>query len=191
MPVSSYSPNLSVPYICTSGTHPTTGLFAGLQIYETNTGNTLYYQSATTGFTAPWNTEWGYIDTKKVTANQGSITTAVDVTGLSSTQTYVANRHNRVHVEVLLQTTVADDVVGIILMVDGSQVEVSNIDCRVANQAFSAEINWEIDGLSAGSHTIKVQAQRVAGTGTITMVANATAPALLLIEDIGPNGAPA
>lgn len=44
--------------VCTSVTRPS-GPTQGMQIYELDTGRTLIWQSATTGWTPPWNISWG------------------------------------------------------------------------------------------------------------------------------------
>lgn len=45
--------------ICTSSTRPSSP-FPGMQIYETDTKNTLFYD-ATLGWTPPWNSAWGVV----------------------------------------------------------------------------------------------------------------------------------
>ena len=78
--------------VCTSSTHPASPL-AGDVIYETDTGNTLTYQSSTTGWTANWNTGWGSMGSGfQSGGDQSTTTTITDVTGAAVTFTAVANR---------------------------------------------------------------------------------------------------
>lgn len=57
--------------LATSTSRPTSGLYRGKTIFETDTGNVLVYYGATTGWQKPWNRPWGVIDAV-ITENQAA-----------------------------------------------------------------------------------------------------------------------
>jgi hypothetical protein len=145
----------------------------------------------------PWGTAWGLLQTSaggtsgysyaKSTSPQSGITTAVDITGATVTFTAVANRMYEIQAQYDATSTVGLDLVQIQLLID-----------RVASQTYAWSVNvagagndrygmlQSITRLTAGSHTIKMQASRVSGTGSITLQ-NATAtPGVFYVKDIGP-----
>jgi hypothetical protein len=127
----------------------------------------------------------GKIGFVQVTANQGSITTVVDLTSLTVTWTAVASRYYKITGWGLIQTTVADDVFAIsITDGGGTQSQQANVHLRVANQA-SFSMPQVVIQPGAGSKTVKLRALRVTGTGTGTLVASSNNPAFILVEDIG------
>lgn len=126
----------------------------------------------------------GSVGYAAVTATQGSITTFVDLTSLTVTVTMVAGRRLRIKAFAHVQSTVANDIIGLRILEDGSQIVQGNISSPVANWGVGA--NAEIVRTpAAGSHTWKLQCGRDTGTGTISMAATATIPAFILVEDIG------
>jgi len=122
----------------------------------------------------------------QVTANQATITTAVDLTGLTTTVTvpYAAHRI-RIKAEVQFQSSVADDVAQVLIMEGATQLNAGPMLCRPAATALKV-IAHAIIVPTAASHTYKLQGQRLSGTGSVTMTASATAPAFILVEDLGP-----
>lgn len=76
--------------ICTSTTRPAHPS-VGDEIYERDTGNTLIWQSATTGWTPPWNTSWGLVTSANQTADT-AFTTVNEIAGMRVTWTAVVNR---------------------------------------------------------------------------------------------------
>lgn len=180
-------------YLCTSTTHPTTGLFPGFRIFETDTGNELTYQSATTGFTPHWNTAWGEIAFAQVTATQGSITAIADLTGLTTgSLTLVGNRKVLITGSVLLSSSVASDQTAVAIADTSStalQSSTAGNSGAVAARAQGTSIALRLTP-AAGTNLWKLRAQRANGTGTVTMTATAAIPAFILVTDIGPNGAP-
>ena len=122
----------------------------------------------------------------QVTANQGSITTQVDLTNLTVTITvpYAAHRV-RISAQALFQSTAADDTVQLFIMQDGAAVNVGQAVMRPANINNTCAVSAIIVP-TAASHTYKLQAARGAGSGTITMAAAAANPAWILVEDLGP-----
>lgn len=122
----------------------------------------------------------------QITANQGSITTIADVTGLTVTWTAVTGRSYRIAVQCEASSTVAADVV-IVAITDPSNTIKTRATTVLPTATVSATLAASVieSGLS-GSTTRKVRAQRALGTGTITLTAAATFPAFILVLDIGP-----
>lgn len=119
-------------------------------------------------------------------ANQATITAAVDLTSLTTTVTVPYAGHRvRITAEVQLQSTVADDVAQVLIMEGATQLNVGPMLCRPAATALKV-IAHALVVPTAAAHTYKLQGQRVSGTGTVTMTASATAPAFILVEDLGP-----
>lgn len=123
----------------------------------------------------------GYV---QVTAGQSGITTPVDLTSLTLTLTAGTGRRLRVSAFCFFQSTVVDDLATLTILQDGSQVSAGQTLMRPAGQPTSVFVAVVISP-TAGSHVYKLQGGRAVGTGTLTMVALATVPAFLLIEDIG------
>lgn len=128
---------------------------------------------------------WGKVGYAEVTANQGSITTVTDITGLSVTWDFVSGRAYKVTAAVQAQSTVADDAVRMEITTTGGTVSTfAQQVARVSATSVTLLRSVVLTGLS-GSITRKVRLQRFSGSGTVTMVAAATVPAFLLVEDIG------
>jgi hypothetical protein len=130
----------------------------------------------------------GQLGYAQVTASQGSITTQTDLIGLSVNVVVPSGRILKISAQTLMNSTVADDVLGVEIMEGATRLAALRDNPSVANQ------NIEVSGSaivspSAGAHTYKLQALRFAGTGTVTMVAAADAPAYILVEDITPTPA--
>jgi hypothetical protein len=121
----------------------------------------------------------------QVTANQGSITTLVDLSGLTATVTVGANRYVKITGVVLAGSTVAADTIDLIIREGGTELQIAEFrnGSTGSSEALMAQI--VLDSPSAGSHTYKLSMRRAAGTGTITMTAVTAAPAFILVEDIG------
>lgn len=176
--------------LCTSTTHPLNP-YVGMRIFETDTGKELTFQSATTGFTPPWNTAWGEIvQPAKNLANQATISTIVDVTTCTLTFTAVANRSIEVIGRVLVQSTVAADVATL------SVANAASADLAIARALLTTVttfVNLPIthhETPAAGSVTYKLRMVRTAGTGTLTVAGGGTGYGVISIKDVGPNGNP-
>lgn len=130
----------------------------------------------------------GWIGFVEVTANQGSITTLTDLTGLSQAVTVNSNRKIRVSFNVSrVSSTVTGDAWKFHIREGSTTLATSQSDIAGATIASGGGAMFWTGNPSSGSHTYKMSLERTAGTGTITMAASATEPAQLLIEDIGPS----
>lgn len=128
----------------------------------------------------------GYVAASKKTANQGSISTEVDITDLSVTVPMISGRiyKTTVHMDVFTSNS---DTVLVGKLTDGSNVQLQRTTCRpaVANTGQTLQLVYYETAASTASVTRKIRVYRAAGTGTITVQGAALEPTLILVEDIG------
>lgn len=145
-------------------------------------GNVTDLRAFSSAWTAPCGTlPGGYVPR---TTSQVSITTLTDLTGLTATVTVGAGRRIRVSCGVLFQSNTANDI-GQVEIHEGTQrlqVGATTLPGVGQNYSISAAV---ILTPTAGSHTYKLQAQRVLGTSQMTLTAAADIPSYILVEDIG------
>jgi hypothetical protein len=162
--------------------------------YETDTNETLQYYSSVGQWRRPWRMPWGNIGFGSRFSNQTGITTLVDIGSLSVTFTAVANRLLRVSWHVETGSSVAGDLI-IVWLRDGAGNFVARTIATAP--ALSGGFGYiQADGHMivsppAGAITYRMSIERSSGSGSVTVVAAATSPNYVLVEDIGPNGAPA
>lgn len=126
----------------------------------------------------------GWIGDVEVTANQGSITTEADLTGLSLTVTVNTSRRIKISAAITMQNGTNSN--GAILRIKESSTVLK--ECAKVNVSNAVGENMSTHVVitpSAGSHTYKVSLTNLIG-GTVVMTASGTNPASLLVEDIGP-----
>lgn len=127
---------------------------------------------------------------QEVRANQGGITSAVDLTGLSVTVYVQAGHCIRISGLALISSSVADDSGEVYIYEDGVRKATSTFEFGPANRAQTFCPNWTTYP-TAGTHTYKLVAARFVGTGTLTLNAGDGYPAWILVEDItGGTGGP-
>ena len=129
----------------------------------------------------------GVKDYASITADQGSITTETDVTGLTVTWTASTSRLYRISFAGQLSSSVNATDWGWIKVTDSS----NNAKVDVAVDQLSSGLGKPFHGSVfetglSGSITRKLRAARLAGTGNISVRAATTSPAFILVEDIGP-----
>lgn len=170
-------------FICTSSTRPSSPL-DGWEIYETDTKNTLVYDS-TLGWIAPWNTAWGRVAFASISSDQTPITTVTDATGYSITFTAVAGRRYKLSSYGLFSTTTADNVVRLDICNSSNTVLVRGTGhIVIANNGIAVSAMTFVTP-SAGSVTYKCRTQRQGGSGTVTL-ASSVDNGFLSAEDVGP-----
>lgn len=127
----------------------------------------------------------GQIGYAQITAGQGSITTIVDITGLSVAVTVDTGRRIRITVFVPTTTgTVAGDrSQGLIR--EGSTTLAYALHRFGATAAEDGMLFTWVGTPTAGAHTYKVSFARFSGTGTVSWVGAVDAPSYILVEDIG------
>jgi hypothetical protein len=127
----------------------------------------------------------GKIAYAAATANQASVTSIVDLTGLTVTFTALASRKYRVSAQVYVGSTVTADVVALYIT-DGASTPVQVAQQLLTTSGAITVTSSVIVSSVAGSTTYKLRGQRTAGTGSLTFVAAAANPMYILVEDIGP-----
>lgn len=120
----------------------------------------------------------------EVTANQGSITTITDLTGLSVTVTVPSNgRRVKITGFCFLESSVANDYLSLVVRESTTELSSTRFAVPFSGQG-QAYLVTHVLSPSAGSHTYKLSARRDTGTGTVTMTANSNRTAYILVEAI-------
>lgn len=162
----------------------------GMTVYDLDKDALLIYAGATSGWRPPWNVAWGVLDYAQVTADQTGITTITSLTTLTTTATVPANRR--------IRTTISGEWLGqvlndrhIVYIADGADVALRRqiLDVADADSLNPFHLSY-VEATTAGSITRKARMERSSGTGACQLRASATNPAFILLEDIGPAGAP-
>lgn len=183
-------------------TSPEDGMVAYIGSNDASEG--LYTYNGTSWRRGPgWNAPWGIVTATAggtsgfgyavVTAAQGSITTQVALTNLTITFAMITGRMYRVNAHCNFFSSVASDTATLTLVRDGTSIALAHTAALgTANTNLrTAGITRPVVGNTTGSVTIRLDAERQTGTGNITMHAGAVNVATMVIEDIGPYGAPA
>jgi hypothetical protein len=148
-------------------------------------------------WTAPrsWVMPWGIVGVAIVTSNsQGTITAEVDVTGLTTSWTAVANRVYRTKTYIEAASSVGTDVIQTKIC-DGSSAQLQRSELTLPSTTFGQTILCElveIGTVAAGVATRKLRILRASGTGVVSIVnAASNRPFIITVEDLGPVGNPA
>lgn len=183
---------LSKYTICTSSTHPASPN-VGDKLYETDTGNELTYQSATTLWTPPWNMPWGQVQAPTTWTTSTTVAGALaDITNATVTFTVIGHRRYR---HVITQTAIPSGATG---QLNLSVTDAANTGQGVPATRFfggltagsSLEVIVTEVGLAAGSISRKMRGICTVA-GNCQVYADATGnTAVWTIYDDGPNGAP-
>jgi len=186
----------SIMYFSSTGardvaiTAPAAGMTAYIDSADSSEG--LYSYTGIRWNRGPsWNAPWGVVSNVQTTTTQGSITTRVAVTSMTTGSiTYVANRLLRVTVQTpKMATTLADSRIEVFLMNGATTVS----SCTsISPTAFSGQTTGLsfFETTTAGARTYSLEIGRN-DASTVTTNASATNPFQLIVEDIGPSGAPA
>ncbi len=118
---------------------------------------------------------------RQTVANQGSITTEVDITGLSVSFIAPGNRKVKVSLIVDGGSSVADDVVTFKLKEGATQLNRFDVMYRPASSG-NTVCGFHFVTPSSGLHTYKATVVRAAGTGTIALASGATYPNIIVVE---------
>ena len=170
-------------------TSPVIGMVEYISSNDVNEGLTT--RNSANQWRQPWNLPWGIV-TSASTTSATSLTTGVtaDITGLSVTWTAVGNRRLRITVQCAAYATPILAVAIILADGAGTQLEISHpYTGSTTTPAIGGGCLSYIEAPASGSVTRKVR-MVVVGT-TPTGGGAATSPAFILVEDIGPSGAPA
>jgi hypothetical protein len=121
----------------------------------------------------------------QVVADQGSIVALADLTGLTVTVTVGASRRIRITAFGQMLSTVANDDGAVRIFEGATQLGGANMSIPAASLEFVVGAVCVVTP-TAGSHTYKLAAARVGGTGTLSFRGAANTPGFILAEDIGP-----
>jgi hypothetical protein len=137
------------------------------------------------GQVAPGGT-YGFVE---LSATQGTFTALTDITGLTLTVAPPLGRRYRIETVVPLSSSVALDILAITIT-EGSTVLAGDQKTNPSVGGFTDLHASKVIVADGAVHTYKVQAERAAGTGNVTMQAGQTQVGVthyahLLIEDIG------
>ena len=162
----------------------------GMTVYDKGADALKTYTTATTGFQPPWNMPWGVLSAVSTTTATTSIGSSLTLlTNLAITLTPTANR--RLRVSWLANMATADTAARAkaVSLTDGSGTQLQGWYMSV-----DANLNYTGQGVhymtsTGSSMTWQVRASISANTCATNF--SSTAPGILIVEDIGPNGAPA
>lgn len=126
----------------------------------------------------------GWIGYIEVTASQTGITTGSDLTSLTLTVTVGTGRRIRVSgLGQMLSTAGSPAFTPFIQILEGATILQPAVSSQTALGTTVSLAPSVILTPTSGSHTYKLQAG--ANSGTWTMAASSTAPAYILVEDLG------
>lgn len=137
-------------------------------------------------WTKPWNMPWAYVGNSSVAADQTGITTAVDLTGFSLPINAVTGRRYRASFLFTAQQLTAQG--SQVYVIDVNGVQTTLMSAVVAPGVYQPFSGIFVFTVTAGVRTVKLRGQTSAGT--LSILSASQAPGRLLIEDVGPSGAP-
>lgn len=128
----------------------------------------------------------GALGYAEVTADQGSITTTTDLTDLAVTVTVRTGRRLRITGWARGYAVSAADAQGDLSVREGATLLASRDSLMgVAGNGMAWGPVLAVVTPAAGEHTYKLTAEQTVGAGGLVMLASATVPAFILVEDIG------
>ena len=130
------------------------------------------------------NLPFGVAGKAENTSLNQTVTSLTDLTSLSVTFTGVAGRLYRVEGRCLLKTTEGTNPGNLqIRNSSNTTLQQSIGNLQLANQDYSFYVSLYFT--ATGSTTLKLSAQRQAGSGTFTATGGGTYPAQILVTDVG------
>lgn len=131
----------------------------------------------------PWGVlPGGYAE---VQANQTPTTSLTDLTSLTVTITATGTRRIKLTGYGAIASTVNTDTVALFIREGGTTIAGAYVSVNASSGSGFNDLVIYSFVPTVGSHTYKLSAQRIAGSGTVSLIASATNPAYLLAEDIG------
>lgn len=175
--------------ICTSVTRPATP-FQGLRIYETDTGKTLMYYGATTGWKPAWYDAWHDTDVKNTpsTVLTSSGTTAIILSTGPVFTPGAANREVEITMIVTITASVASDIFQCEIRnaTTGGTVYAQGRHTTAGQQTVSMTVKVSLASGSAITPVFVVS--RLSGTGTLGTLSGVNA--YWAVKDVGPSSTP-
>ena len=192
--VNNYLMEQSIMYFATTAardlaiTSPEDGMVAYIGSNDSSEGLYSYHTAWRKG--PGWNAPWGFIaETTLATSFTQSSTSAYDVTGMATTFTAISNRKYKVSAFMPSVYRAATVAVQFKLMNGATTLQLGTIDGAGTVDDECPVHLVTTQTFSAGSTTLKCSVAAAAGTGSMIVRARGGTPHLL-IEDIGPSGAP-
>ena len=178
--------------VCDSSADYPSSPVEGMTVYDKALDSLLVYTTGTSGWNAPWNLPWGYIGSANQTsAVSGVTTTATALTGCSVSFTSLANRRYKISYYVRDEKGTAGGYnLGVIRTVGGTggtyvgenPVQQYPSDTSAVGSGEGNTIT-DVPGAGAINYTLYL-VEWFGGSHTITN-------SHIIVEDIGPSGAPA
>jgi hypothetical protein len=145
-----------------------------------------------TSWTRPWSLPWGLVASGTATANQNiTSTTSGDVTGLTTSASYLSTRYYQAHINIPLIQFVGTAVFTDFYLTNGSGAIIANLPRTLVDVTdqfvYSTSVLFTT---STVGQVIKVK-YRQSGTNAVAVQAASCDNASLVIMDVGPSGAPA
>lgn len=170
---------------CASDELPAVDVHVGMEVYQTDTAEKLVYTNSYLEWTPFWNMPWGVIvdpvvvsTTQVIGAGSGG-----PIDGATITFTAVANRWYRCSAAVDIDASSVGTIGTLVLKEGATTLQEVDITCQGYQNFFITKTAT----LSAGNHTWHLEMSAIAGTITTH---SDVAPIQLVVEDLGPAGAP-
>ena len=160
----------------------------GMTVWDLNLDAMLVYAGITTGWRPPWNMPWGCVAVATTTTKTTSISSSyVNLTGLSVTWTAVADRRYKVtgYCDISSGATAC---IARLAIADGSDTTKAQSQQDLGGSQVASQVVHEIFTGTSASTTRKLRALVTSGTGATQ--SDVYGPHMILVEDIGPAGAP-
>jgi hypothetical protein len=193
--VNNYLMTQSVMYFATTAardtaiTSPVDGMVAYVGSNDSSEG--LYTYNGTAWRKGPgWNAPFGYVVHATATSNVAANNAII----LSSTASVLNNRRYRITAHVPgFRSSDVTGVAGIAVVVGGTVIAKQNIGCVLVNSANFGGTIVAIYNSTATNSALSVVLWNLPNinNGTHTFEAGSTTPIMIMVEDIGPSGAPA
>lgn len=166
---------------------PTVGMTSYLST-NTSTEGLEAYNSAGQ-WRKPWNLPWGCILNKAKSSTQNISTSGSVISTLTQSTSLVDNRLLRATLTVMYGNTTAGAVNTFQVRAGGTAFQTQNHICANTVNAFGITLVGWYETTSTGSVTLDAYA--VPSSGTLAIVDDPAYHAQLIVEDMGPAGAPA
>lgn len=179
--------NLAGINICTSSTRPNSP-YTGMHIYETDTGDSLVYYGATSGWMKPWDTSWGRIS---VVEGSSDVAIGTGATNLLSTSS-ITLRNDRiyeVHFTGLFSTFLAGDTATVYTEFVENTTQRRQTSTHFQNTTINIMISPSFHYTPSSTNT-NIHRIRSWASYAATTFKGTTTPGQLSITDVGPNGNP-
>lgn len=149
----------------------------------------LYTYNGTSWRRGPgWNAPWGVLLYKQKTSGTQNITTAATLTDLTQSTSLIDNRLYRFSFVCQFSNSTAGAINAFQMRVGSTVIQKGQIVAGNAVNTFNyTAVGW-YEATSTGAQTLDVQG--IATSGTLVITNSSDAPSQLIVEDMGPAGAP-